>query len=665
MVNGSIITGWQMMKNRNLSKLLFLLAGVLVVCPVLSPVLFHPEDQSKSAAQDVHWYIIRLGDQNVGYYKETVERLIKDGLVNFKTQTESRIILNRLGKRIELIFNSTYFETEDGVLKKVVSEQVMSSQPVKIEVEIHEGKAVLKSAVGGRSFSRELPYSGKLLGPEGIRQLTSRYLKRPGDSFEFQTLVAELSQVAKGQRQFMGEEELELNGEKIRAMKAEEKLSVLAYTRVFWFEQNGLEVQSVEPSPLGNLTTFLSTQREVLNALEEINPVQDLFQSSLIKANIRLPQARSLERVVIRIKQKSPELGWPDIQNDYQRVIHQDGKTVVIELKQMAVRKDQVLYKKAASEELAPYLKASAYIDPEDPEIKKLALRVFSSEKDTFMRAIKLRNWVSKNMTFDPGLVFAPSSEIIKNRRGTCAGYAALLCALLRSASIPSRYLFGLVYINGLWGGHAWVEAWIEGGWVPLDAAIPGPGVADPARLAVAWGSLEEGLSEMLRPAQKIFGNVEIDILEYSFRGKTYRIEPGKPAHEIKDHVYHNLGLNISLKAPAGFVFDDTDRVWPDKTLLTLKGPDDELVRLSQESWFPADYPEQHVITMLKKEVKDGKLAYEKVWGKKRPMEISAESSAVALVNGVDIFVLSARGKDSTGLLRKILKNFHNRLIIN
>jgi hypothetical protein len=609
--------------------------------------------------------MIRLGEQSVGYYKETVESLQKDGHVNFKTITESRIIFNRLGKRIELIFKSTYLEAEDGGLKKVVSDQVMSSQPVRTEVEVQEGKALLKSTVGGRSFSRELPYTGKLLGPEGIRQLTSRSLKRPGDTIEFQTLVAELSQVAAGQRQLVGEEELEFRGRKTRAMKAEDKLSALAYTRMFWFDQDGLEIKSIEPSPFGDLITYLSTQEEVLSAMGELNPIQDQFQSSLIKANIRLPQARQLDSVVIRIKNKSPDLGWPDIQNNYQRIIKQDDRTMVVELKRMAVKQDHRLDKRSSAEELAPYLRANAYIDPDHPEIKKIAQEIAGAEKDAFTRAIKLRNWVSRNMTFDLGLVFAPSSEIIKNRKGTCAGYAAILAALLRSASIPSRYLFGLAYTNGLWGGHAWVEAWIYGHWIPLDAAVPGPGVADPARLAIAWGSLDEGLAELLQAAQKIIGNVEIEILEYSFKGKTYRVEAGKPAYEIKDNVYHNSGLQISLTAPSGFSFEDLDKVWPDKTLLMLRGPGAELVRLSQESWFPAEDLEQHVISLLKKEVEDGKLVYEKVWGKKRPMMVSTKSSAAALINGVDIFVLTAKGKDSTSLLRMVLKNFHNGLVIN
>ena len=44
-------------------------------------------------------------------------------------------------------------------------------------------------------------------------------------------------------------------------------------------------------------------------------------------------------------------------------------------------------------------------------------------------------------MTFDLGIALAPSSEILRDRRGTCVGYATLLAALARSVGIPSRVI--------------------------------------------------------------------------------------------------------------------------------------------------------------------------------------------------------------------------------
>jgi transglutaminase-like putative cysteine protease len=72
---------------------------------------------------------------------------------------------------------------------------------------------------------------------------------------------------------------------------------------------------------------------------------------------------------------------------------------------------------------------------------------------------------------------------LFRKRAGYCEHYAAGLALLLRGAGIPSRVAAG--YLGGEWNGvgkylivrqsdaHAWVEAWIDGRWVTLDATPP------------------------------------------------------------------------------------------------------------------------------------------------------------------------------------------------
>ncbi|MHB8940324.1 MAG: transglutaminase TgpA family protein [Desulfobacteria bacterium] len=80
-----------------------------------------------------------------------------------------------------------------------------------------------------------------------------------------------------------------------------------------------------------------------------------------------------------------------------------------------------------------------------------------------------------------------PASSIreflFRKRAGYCEHYAAGLSLLLRGAGIPSRVAAG--YLGGEWNGvgkylivrqsdaHAWVEAWLDGRWVTLDATPP------------------------------------------------------------------------------------------------------------------------------------------------------------------------------------------------
>ncbi|MGB9893299.1 MAG: transglutaminase-like domain-containing protein [Candidatus Saccharicenans sp.] len=646
------------------SRRVFLLGLIfLIIFWLTFSHIFCQSLKTEPQEKDIRWYSIYLGGQKIGFVKETGEKIQEKNLWYFKTITESKIVLNRLGKKIELIFNSVSLEDENGHLKKMLSDQILSSQPIRIEAEVKEAKISLKTTSGGKTFSRDLPYTGTLLGPVGIGRLSSENLKKPGDKVEYRTLLAELSQVASGERVLASEEELEYRGEKIKTRKIEEKLSGLAYLRQVWMDDQGNEIKAVEPSPFGEMITLISSEKEALSGLEASSPRQDQYQATLIKSNVRLPQARGLERVVIKLKHQKPELGWPEIQNEYQRVREKTQDTMILELKRVEAKLGPK--RELSVEEKTQYLRPNPYLDAADPEIKKVAKIVVGSEKDSFKKALKLRNWVSENMSFDLGFVFAPASEVIRSKRATCAGYAALLASLLRAAEIPSRYVVGLAYINGVWGGHAWVEAWVEGKWVPLDAAIPSPGVADPARLAIAWSSLDEGLGDTLTAAQRVFGYLDIEILEFSLNGQRIKIAEGQPLYQVKKGIYWNSGLQISFEAPSGFDFSDLDKVWPDKTLLKLKSSGDQVLELKQESWFPADNLEKYLVNLLKKEVKDGKLAYVKVWGKKRPMLVSDEKSAVAIMNGLDLFILIAQGRDSEMLLKRGLSTFQNRLLVD
>lgn len=628
-----------------------------------SPSLLARSNQGGAAEIETRWYSIRLGEETVGYVKETGSRFQQAGLWYWKSVTESKIVLKRLGQKVEMHVNYEHLETDEGLLKKITAEQLLAGSRVRTEIEVEDDKIKIKNITGNQVFSREIPSSGRLLGPVGIGRLTVEKLKRPGDKVEYRTVLAELAQVISGERTLSGEELVDCGRNKMTARKVIDRISQIETTRQVWLDGEGNEVKAVEPSPFGNIVTCLSSEQEVWEAMAASRGQEQFFQSSLIRANVRLPQARRLDRLVVRLKHSQPELGWPDLSSEYQKILENSGEVKVLELDRVPLRSSPD--GQLSSEEKKPYLEANTYIDINDQEIKRIANEVSGREKNVFQKAMKLRDWVSRNLTFDAGFVFAPASEVMRAKKATCAGYAALLAALLRAAGIPSRYLMGMVYANGIWGGHAWVEAWLEGRWVPLDAALPSPGAADPARIAIARSSLAEGPGGSLLAAQKFFGYVTVEVLEFRLKGRIFKIVQNQPLFEVKDNRYWNPGLQLGLRAPDGFTFAELDGVWPDRTLLALKGTDSQVVRLFQEGWFPAENLEKHLLDRLKKEVNGGRQIQLRVWGRKRPALVSAEKSALAILNGTDLFVVVASGKNSEQLLAGVAAALENRLIVD
>ncbi len=207
---------------------------------------------------------------------------------------------------------------------------------------------------------------------------------------------------------------------------------------------------------------------------------------------------------------------WPDFTGPTQKAAAKTAATLDLELRRPALS-PSVRRPVAVTDANREFLAPNAYIQSDDPVLRRTALDMVGGETDLWKAALKLERWVSENMRFDLGIAFAPSTELFKNRRGTCVGYATLLATLARAAGIPSRVAIGYVYALGMFGGHAWAEVLLGEAWIPIDAAIVAPGCADPARFYLTRSSLYGGGGSLTSgAAQQILGQVDVRILEFA-----------------------------------------------------------------------------------------------------------------------------------------------------
>lgn len=85
--------------------------------------------------------------------------------------------------------------------------------------------------------------------------------------------------------------------------------------------------------------------------------------------------------------------------------------------------------------------------------------------------------YIFNNFKYIKGIttIETTAKEILKHRSGVCQDFAHVMLEILRSLSIPSRYVSGYVCpdkkgMRGEGATHAWVEAWIPGnGWTGID----------------------------------------------------------------------------------------------------------------------------------------------------------------------------------------------------
>jgi len=129
---------------------------------------------------------------------------------------------------------------------------------------------------------------------------------------------------------------------------------------------------------------------------------------------------------------------------------------------------------------------------PEYEDVRALALGIAGDAGTDRERAKRIVRFFGSGFRYTLSDPAASLREFLfRKRAGYCEHYAAGLSVLLRGAGIPSRVAAG--YFGGEWNevgkylivrqsdAHAWVEAWIDGRWVTLDATPP-PGDSSPFR---------------------------------------------------------------------------------------------------------------------------------------------------------------------------------------
>jgi len=603
---------------------------------------------------DEEWSVIKIAGIPVGYLVET--RRAEDGV--FILTSDSKIVLNRLGNRVELETLSRTEETRQGRLLRVETELRASVMSTRSTTVVKPGVLEIENEAGGKKYARTVPYEGELLGPEGIRSLSLQKLRVPGDAIEYQTISSESGTVMKGRRKAIARENLRMGGREIKALKVEEVFETSGVSGLSWLDENGESIKAEIPTPFGLSEIIRADEAAARTAAGGGELPAEMYQRSMIKTNVRLPRARALEMLRVKLSLRDPGAGWPDLRRPGQSVVSQTDQDLLLEIHRLPVpapARRPVLETGANGE----FLRPNEYVQSDLAEIREIAISVVGGETDVLAAALKLQRWVAENMTFDMGIALAPASELIRNKRGTCLGYATLLASLVRAAGIPSRIVLGYVYALGMFGGHAWTEVQVGEEWVPIDAAVVSAGIADPARIGFSASSLQSGpLSLTGEAAARLFGGTDIRIVAYRLDNRTFETLEAAAAFRCEGETYFNPGLDFAWTKPEGFSFAETGAMWPDATVVVLEGSSGGRVTLQEKTLSPwKDFSEAAKETFSRRKLSGRALMT--MLGPYSGLRMDNSDQAVLVLDRKpDVWIFTAEGRNAAEVLTQTLRGF-------
>jgi transglutaminase-like putative cysteine protease len=146
----------------------------------------------------------------------------------------------------------------------------------------------------------------------------------------------------------------------------------------------------------------------------------------------------------------------------------------------LTLRAGRYLLLEPPPRDLTPYLRAEAA----SPRLRELAAKVSASSASKLAKALALEQHLRTHYAYTYETLAQQNHTpldwfLFEGRRGHCEFFASALAMMLRSVGIPSRVATGFTLAdpNPITGfhevraldGHAWVEAYLDGGWLMLE----------------------------------------------------------------------------------------------------------------------------------------------------------------------------------------------------
>lgn len=587
-------------------------------------------------------WVLKLADQPSGSFTES-SLVGADGTATTKERMAMEI--NRLGNKVSITNETETVEDRAGEMQSLIATISSSQAATRLRVTRSNGALQIETDAGGKTYEKKVPFTGTIVGPKGLEKLSREKLTKEGATISYRMFSPEFGNVTTMERKVVGT--IDDKGRKLR--KCEETVEGFPGKQFVTIDENGRWITRQQTFPFGELIIEPSTHGKTAGAAAPPATTKlpnESYDRTMARSNIPLPDPRGISALTLRIRHLKPDLGWPDLEGPGQRIMEKSSSTMLLQLRRQEMESGKTNDKPDES-----CLRPNALIQSDDPEVLRIARELTANVEGDFEKARRLHNWVNRNVKFDLGIALAPASEVVRNRRGTCVAYAVLLAALERAAGLPSRVIMGFAYANGIWGGHAWTEVYLDQRWIALDSALFSPGPADAARLRFGASSGDDQLIKILAAGAQLYGNVECEVTAFELNGRAVEVSEKAVPYEIAGPRYSNPWLRFSLEAPEGFRFTQTDAVFPDRTIVAVEGPQARKVTVSmtnlgaeaeaavKEAFSSLDNPKfsKHTVGALTGEMASTPKAARLVWRQ-----------------GNSLWVLTAEGESPDKLLEQI-----------
>ncbi|HKY09513.1 MAG TPA: transglutaminase-like domain-containing protein [Candidatus Binatia bacterium] len=435
------------------------------------------------------WWGVYYRGEKIGYASQTITPKPK----GYRLTDHSTIQLNLMGSLQPATTRLEMEANEDWILEKFAFELVSQDVRFAARGAVRENKLGLEIESAGHTSSRELvltqaPYLLAALKPYVVTQQLETGKKFLFSTFDPSTLSQQVATVV-----IEGREQIRVGNRSEAAIRLRQSFRGISV--VSWVDGHGRTLK--EESPAG-LSLVRQDYREARTLPGRAVTLDIVAQTAIPLA---VPLANPQTKDAIRLKLSGVNLANFSLDGGRQKL---QGDQVEIKREKINGLAGQKLPLKESR--FASYLQPTPFLQTDHPEIRALAAKITAGEKNAYLAAMKIKDWVYKEIAKKPTVSIPSALEVLQTRKGDCNEHTVLFNALARAAGIPAKTVVGVVHMRDAFYYHAWSEIWL-GEWISLDSVL-NQFPADVTHVKFLEGEIDRQIDLL-----QLIGNLKIEVL--------------------------------------------------------------------------------------------------------------------------------------------------------
>ena len=444
------------------------------------------------------WFGIYVDNDRAGFYRQKISES-GDG---FLMEGYGSVRIKVMGFSREASTRESYLVAPNMSLRSFEVEQTINGASSRLLGKISAGILKIKREVDGNITDKQFKLKGEIYPGPALNIYPMMHDITAAKSYKILTFDPEDIKIKEVRISVLGEDKTP-SGQP--ALKLRNNLYPFVNNDIWMDEQGNTLLESVRDG----LVTTKSEDSKTLGAFVgglALAKKDLIYDFSLVRAEPPIKDPRNLKGLAVEIS------GWNDslpLLQDGGQLVEKSGEGIITIKTGSAL---PPLPAGAAAPSVEAYLKSAEKIESDSPELIAKAKELANGKNSPDEIARALASWTAdwlKDTVEDGGGALAS----YKSRIGNCQTHARLYTALARADGIPTRFVSGLVYMEGKgFLYHSWAESLLEGHWVAIDPTynqVP----ADPTHLKFFEGHLPEDMA----PIIAIIGRIKIKVLEVKY----------------------------------------------------------------------------------------------------------------------------------------------------